>query len=180
MVRYQREPECPICHRRIYLGSEVISLRVGCKKLSEKPGRGHCFYPESFDDDEEEKHFHFDCFSDVFELSEAEGVQDFHCCFCNADLDEEPYFCEFGLAKIQRDQEGFFAEWKRDALDGSAVLSHICWECAFDGMEKAGSAKLILGMVDDEEFNQLQEQDEEVRESKRRFKPATKMQYYGR
>ena len=131
-----------------YLG--IIVLRVGCRKISSKHGKGF-FQPDEYDDGDEEKIFHFHCLQTIgFDFADAGDYDDLmKCVFCDSGLYREAMYYEMELGRFDLGDEGIIV-WIPDRNDDRIIQrTYACWDCVFDTMGEGhtDTARYRLGMI---------------------------------
>ena len=147
-----RTPLCPICEHRTGLSDDqdgsVIVLRVGCRKRSNKSGRPY-FHPEAFDDDNDEKAYHFYCLQTVgFDFADANEYDDpMRCVFCRGTLEREPIYFEMELGRFDLDEDARLI-WIPEREGRKICRIYACYDCVFDTMGEGrnNTARQRLGM----------------------------------
>ena len=128
-----RNYRCGYCEEEINLDEEIVLLRVGTFKQSEKHGRMY-FQPKLFPDGALLKTFHFYCLMTCgFEFAEAEKCEDASdCAFCPEDLVGEERSFEMELGQfVEVKQDTMWAPTVTEVPGGGREVARLCacWDC---------------------------------------------------
>ena len=148
-------PGCEICEQPTDLSNipDIIVLRVGSRKISQKHGRPY-FHPEDFDDREEERYFHLHCLCAIgFDFSDAEDYRtSTRCVFCNHHLLDDAFHYELELGRFFIDSNAEL-DWKMARERGRACRTYACHDCVFssmsEGHENTGRSRLGMELVEE-------------------------------